>query len=287
MQRRIGIILAAVLVIGGLAWWRWQAVRQNNNHAIRGSGIIEITEVDVAFEVPGTVAERYVDEGSLLDKGEPIARLDDREYRLHVERAAAAKAATESRYQMVLKGPRGQEIDQAFAALEAAEAELDTQQREYQRLKSLYDSAVVSRAEFDRVSTMLAAAQAARDQARAQLDMLKEGFRAEEIEQARSLLREAEKALALAELNLSRCQLFAPIAGRVLSKNREAGETVPAVATARTTRDVWPTRPSLQVQRAGSVVGEIVEKAFGSGLSNTAGRPGRLTKWAKRASHCT
>src|SRR6266403_6010602 len=102
MQRRIGIILVITLVIAAIAWWRWTAVREGSNHAIRGSGIIEITEVDVAFEVPGTIAERYAEEGALLDKGEPIARLDDREYQLQVERATAAKAASEARYQLLL-----------------------------------------------------------------------------------------------------------------------------------------------------------------------------------------
>ena len=46
--------------------------------------------------------------------------------------------------------------------------------------------------------------------------MLKEGYRTEEVEEGRARLREAEKTLELAELNLSRCQLFAPLAGRVL-----------------------------------------------------------------------
>src|SRR3989442_923886 len=121
MQRRVGIIVAVVVLAAAVGWWRWKAVTDNANHAIKGSGIIEVTEVDVAFEVPGTIAERYVDEGALRDKGEPIARLDDREYRLHVERVTAAKVAAEARYRMVLKGPRGQEIDQALAAVEAAE----------------------------------------------------------------------------------------------------------------------------------------------------------------------
>src|SRR5713226_9424141 len=120
MQRRVIVLIVTVVVVV-VAWWRWRAVKQDTNHAIKGSGIIEVTEVDVAFEVAGTIAERYVDEGALRDKGEPIARLDDREYRLQVERATAAKAAAEARYRMVLKGPRGQEIDQAVAALEAVE----------------------------------------------------------------------------------------------------------------------------------------------------------------------
>ena len=116
MKRRVVLVGLAVVVVGAIAWWRWTVARQNRVSAIKGSGIIEITEVDVAFEVPGTVAERFVEEGALADRGEPIARLDDREYRLQVERATAAKAAADARYRLVLKGPRAQEIDQALAA---------------------------------------------------------------------------------------------------------------------------------------------------------------------------
>jgi len=256
MSRRIGIVVLVLLVIGAVTWWRWATVAHNANHAIKGSGIIEITEVDVAFEVPGTIAERFVDEGVLLDKGEPIARLDDREFRLQVERAAAAKAAAEARYQMMLKGPRGQEIDQALAAVEAAEADFTMQQREFERLKKLHETHVVSQGEFDRVNATFAAAQSARDQARARLAMLKEGYRTEEVEEARARLRESEKSLALADLNLSRCQLFAPIAGRVLSKNREAGETVPVGASIVTLGDL--THPWLNLYIGERDLGKVV-----------------------------
>ena len=246
MRRSIRIILPIILLAAGAAaLWRWRLAMENANHAIRGSGMIEVTEVDVAFEVPGTIVERYADEGALLDKGEPIARLDDREYRLHVERATAARNAAAARYRLVLKGPRGQEIDEALAALEAADSVLENQRRDFERVKSLYDSHVVSRAEFDHVLTARAAAQAQRDAARARVDMLKEGFRTEDIETARAQLHETEKALEIAQLNLSRCQLFAPIAGRVLSKNREVGETVPAGASIVTIGDL--TRPWLNL----------------------------------------
>ncbi len=245
MSRRIRFVLLAALVgIGGAAWqWFHRSSRAGTD--ITGSGIIEITEVDVAFEVPGTIVERRVDEGAWLDKGEPIARLDDREYRLHVDRATAAKAAANARYQLVLTGPRAQDIDQALAAVEAADSDLATQQRDFERIKSLFDRRVVSQSEFDRANFSMTAARANRDKAHAVLDMLKEGSRTEEIEEARARLREADKALDLAELNLARCQLFAPIAGWVLSKNREAGEMVPTGASIVTLGDL--TRPWLNL----------------------------------------
>ncbi|MFN8624648.1 MAG: efflux RND transporter periplasmic adaptor subunit [Candidatus Binatia bacterium] len=244
IQRRVAIVVA-IVVVGASLWWRWQTARGHPGGVIRGSGIIEVTEVDVSFEVPGTISERAAEEGALLDKGEPVARLDDREYRLRVERAAAAKSAAEAHYRLMLKGPRGQEIDQALVAVEAMDSDLITQQREFDRIRELYNTQIVSQAEFDRIKATLTSAQAARDKAKAQLSMLREGYRTEEIEGGRARLREAEKALELAELNLSRCQLFAPMAGRVLSKNREVGETVPAGTPIITLGDL--TRPWLNL----------------------------------------
>jgi len=238
MPRRLVPVILVVAVVIALGVWRWRAVSERNQTAIRGSGIIEVTQVDVAFEVPGRMVERYADEGAMLDRGEPVARLDDREYRLQVERASAAKAAAEAHYRMLMKGPRAQEVDQALAALESAESDFRLQQREQKRIADLFKDGVVSQGELDRANTALAGAQAARDRAQSQLDMLREGFRTEEIEQARALMHQAEKQLELAQLNLDRCQLFAPAAGRVLSKSREPGEMVQPGTTIVTIGDL-------------------------------------------------
>jgi HlyD family secretion protein len=227
MRRRV--IAAVVLILigaGGLVAWRWYAIANGARTAIRGSGIIEVTQVDAAFEVPGRMIERFVDEGVMVDGGEPIARLDDREYRLQVERASAAKAAAEARYAMMLRGMREQEVDQALAALESAESTLHLQQLEYERVAKLAAGGIVSQNELDQAATNLTTARKAQERAAAQLAMLREGFRTEEIEEARARVTQAQAELALAELNLARCQLFAPMAGRVLSKSREPGEMV-------------------------------------------------------------
>lgn len=225
-MRRLVWVAILIAVVAAGAWWWWQEREQERQWAIRGSGIVEVTEVDVAFEVPGTIVARFVDEGAAVDKGEPIAQLDEREYRLQVERARAAKAAAEARYALLTRGAREQEVDQALAALESAEADFQLRQRDFARIEELFRRGIAAQADFDRARTARSAAQAARDAARSRLNMLKEGFRTEEIEEGRARLREAEKALEVAELNLSRCRLFAPITGRVLSKNREVGETV-------------------------------------------------------------
>jgi HlyD family secretion protein len=226
--RTVVALVLLVIAVAGLAAWRWYTVANGQRTAIRGSGIIEVTQVDAAFEVPGRMVERFVDEGVMIDGGEPIARLDDRQYRLQVDRAIAAKAAAEARYQMMLTGARAQEIDQALAALEAAESSLHLQQLEYERIAKLKAGGIVSQNELDQAATNLTNAGKAQERAAAQLGMLREGSRTEEIAEARARLNQAQAELDLAELNLAHCMLFAPMAGRVLSKSREPGEMVQA-----------------------------------------------------------
>jgi HlyD family secretion protein len=222
------IVVLALIVLGVAGWlgWQWYSGADRQRAAIRGSGIIEVTQVDAAFEVAGRMVERFVDEGAMIDGGEPIARLDDREYRLQVDRAIAAKAAAEARYQMMMQGARAQEIDQALAALESAESSLHLQQLEYDRITKLKSGGIVSQNELDQAATNLTNAHKAQERAAAQLAMLREGNRIEEIEEARARLNQAQAELEIAELNLARCKLFAPLAGRVLSKSREPGEMV-------------------------------------------------------------
>jgi membrane fusion protein YbhG len=227
MRTRV-LVAVALIAIGaaGVAGWRWYRHANGGERAITGSGIIEVTQVDAAFEVPGRMVERFVDEGAMVDGGEPIARLDEHEYRLQVERARAAREAADARYKMMVRGSREQEIDQALAALESAESTVRLEEREYDRISALAAKGIVSQDELDKVASARTGARTARDRAEAQLAMLREGFRTEEIQEARARLAQASAELDLAELNLARCKLYAPLAGRVLSKSREPGEMV-------------------------------------------------------------
>jgi RND family efflux transporter MFP subunit len=46
-------------------------------------------ESDLAFRVPGKIAERLVDAGAIVKKGDALARLDDTDFRLQVDQAEA------------------------------------------------------------------------------------------------------------------------------------------------------------------------------------------------------
>ncbi len=82
-------------------------------------------ESDLAFRVPGKVAERFVDAGAMVRKGDPLARLDDADLRLQVE--------------------------QADADYSSAKAALDQQQAEERRIDTLKVHGWTSAADVDKI----------------------------------------------------------------------------------------------------------------------------------------
>ncbi|RME38459.1 MAG: HlyD family efflux transporter periplasmic adaptor subunit [Thermoflexia bacterium] len=93
--------------------------------SLSASGFIEGTEVRIAPEVGGRVAEVLVDEGDPVAIGQVLVRLDDALLRARREEAEAAVAAARANLARVRAGARPAEIAAARAALAQAEAERD------------------------------------------------------------------------------------------------------------------------------------------------------------------
>jgi RND family efflux transporter MFP subunit len=53
-------------------------------------------ETDLAFRVAGKIAERLVDAGAEVKRGEPLARLDDADFRLQLEQAEAERGSAKA-----------------------------------------------------------------------------------------------------------------------------------------------------------------------------------------------
>jgi HlyD family secretion protein len=295
---RAKLPILAILIFfaggGGFAYWHYYMPRVVADGQIRVSGNIETTEAQVAFKIPGRVVERLVDEGDMVKEGQLVAKLDTadlqcnvdlRKAELGVAKAALAALEAGSRPQEIAAaksawekaahaltdleaGSRPQEIAAAEAALAAADADVGRLRADFRRTSELYQRKTVSAEDYDAAKTAYDVAVAKRNQSAEQLKLVKEGFRKEQIEQARSALaqakaqydltkegprqedidqgrarvRQADAALKLAETQLGYATVFAPLTGVVLSKNIEPGEYVSpgtAVVTVGDLRNVW------------------------------------------------
>jgi HlyD family secretion protein len=220
------IIVAFGLGLASCGLWKG---RTGGNIVI--SGNIELTQVDIAFKIPGKLIELPIDEGAPVAKGTILARLDtvqterqrDRDQaalrsaetmlvqqRTAIEyqrasleadlavRQAAVKQA-EARLQEFLSGSRKQEIEEARAAAQAAGTEHVLAQSDWERAQSLYKTDDISTAQRDQYKARFDSSAAALRQAEERLALVTEGPRTEQIDAARAQLDQARASVKVSD----------------------------------------------------------------------------------------
>lgn len=245
------------------------------------SGTLEAyKEVSVAFELSGLVEKASFEVGDTVFQNQVLSKLDSANYVLQLEQAnnsiakaqsglknaAAAMAGAEASLSSAeaqissaaaslnktVKGARQQELDQARTKVERAQAALVKSRTDAARVQSLYEQGVATKEEQERAQLALTNASKDVEDARNALSLLEEGATKEDLETAKSGVRQAQAAKASAaaelqqaeaahdqastqyeqaivakkeaELSLSKTSLKSPISGVVLEKKVTAGE---------------------------------------------------------------
>lgn len=152
--------------------------------------VVARTRAAVSSKVPGRLAYLGVSEGSFVNNGDIIARLENGDYQAQVAEATANVATS-----------RAQQVE--------AEADRDQQQQDAKRLRDIrvQNKQLVSQQEVDAAETRLATAEA-------------------RVKAAAARVAAADAALRFAHVNLDNTQIRAPFTGTVLRKEAEVGEVV-------------------------------------------------------------
>jgi HlyD family secretion protein len=237
-RRFIPIILAAVLVVGGLVYWLvWWETRQPDN-TLRLAGHMEATETDLAFKVSGIIEYIFFQEGDSVSMKQIVAGLEAKDLRDEVDRARAALAASKANLAKFERGYRPQEIKEAEAQMGKTKADLGNKKLDYERYENLFRRKVVPGISRDKFEADYLMAKEAHKSAVAQYSMLKEGYRAEDIDQARGQFKEAQASLELALTRLSYGTINSPVNGVVLVRSMEPGMTAAVGAPVLTLGDM-------------------------------------------------
>ena len=181
--------------------------------------IVADSKVTVFSKVPGKLVSIFVDEGSKAQKGDVIAKIEDKELRLQMKQAeAAVEAATaglEQARSLSEVRVRSQ-IAQAQAGFSRAEAALN-------QVKDLAEKRTMS--QLEQAEAGLAAL-------KANLKKIKDGARTEEKRQIEATVQQAKAGLDNAKANLERIEnLFA--AGAISKQTLDATRTGATVAEAQ------------------------------------------------------
>ena len=173
--------LAAVLLVSGCS-------NQDKHEETFLWGQADATEVDVNTKVPGRLVELYVKEGSLVHKGDVLAKIDAREQN-------ALKAAAKAK------------VEEARAASLKARANLEQSERDVARYASLYQSGAVSREIYENYSS--------------QRDVYAATYK-----QSEAALIAAAEAYKQSDIHLGETNIIAPFDGIVTTKYSDLGAMI-------------------------------------------------------------
>jgi HlyD family secretion protein len=226
MKKKI-IILALLIIAAGVAgYFYFKKQHTPASDRVRVSGNIEITDVEVSFKIPGRVEKRLVSEGEMVKSGQEVARLDSQDLAQEIAQRQAQVGSAQAALTELKTGSRPEEIAQAEAVLERAQADGARAKLELDRQKKLYEREVISTREYDLAKTTFDGNEARIREAKEILTLVRKGPRQEKIDQAKAGLEQARQALALAQTRMSYSVLMSPLTGIVLSENIEPGEFV-------------------------------------------------------------
>jgi len=227
----------------------------------RGQLLVRLDDQQLTAELRRAEATLRASEAQLRD-----LRAGARPQEIREAEATAARA--DAQLADLRAGSRREEIEQARAAVDNATATRVWTARDYDRTKELFGRDLVAAQEVDRMRQATEVAVANEKSAREKLALLEAGAREHEIEAARQAARaarerlqllragprleavaaaeaqvaEARAATALGRARLDETRLTSPIAGLVLRKNMEVGETASpgaSILTLMDPSDVW------------------------------------------------
>lgn len=277
-SRVILLAFVALLVAAtGIFGWKWY-FGGGPRDSLTLYGNVDIRQVDLAFRVEGRIAAVLVDEGDKVRDGDLLARLDTDLLTQARDQAAADLAVQQANLTRVERGYRAEEVAQARAALQAAEAQARNARINLHRVEALRRTNAVAQKELDNAVARDSEAAAQQRSAADNLTMLASGYREEDILAQRAAVQAAQARLAQAQTRLDDAVLYAPQGGVVLTRAREAGAIVQAGQTVYTLTLTQPTwlrvyvaEPQLGLIRPGMPVQVMVDAAPGKTFPGTVG----------------
>lgn len=208
----IAAVVAVLVISWGVARWRGPILPGYEvasgpmvQNVVATGRVAALSRVQVGAEIAGLVLERRVMEGDHVAPGDVLVTLRARDLEARRDEALAALAAL-----------REAERPDAEARLRQANAELAQAERELARRRELGEQQLVARESVEQAAQTVVAARAAADQARVAAAALNGGARE----------AQARERVAAAEADLARAVIRSTVAGIVLVRNVEPGDTV-------------------------------------------------------------
>jgi HlyD family secretion protein len=224
-MKRTRLVVASVVLVSAAASATWWLVgRDSRQRELVLYGDVDLRQVELAFNNNERIAAVLVQEGDRVKRGQILARLDTSRLEPQVAQAEALAAAQREAVERLHNGSRPQEIAEARANVESAQADAINARGQYERLETLAANSVLSQQDLENAKAAVAVAEAKLAMNQKALDLVIVGPRKEDIGQAEAVLRADRAQAAFLRQELADAQLVAPVDAVVRTRLMEPGE---------------------------------------------------------------
>ena len=238
------IILIVMIIIGG--WFGISKYTHAQHHEETDDAQIEADIIPVIPRVSGYVEEVRVKDNQVVQKGDTLIIIDDRDYQIALQQAEAALATAKSNVAASRANTAAarsgiatsrQGVATIDAQIEAAKINVTRATQDFNRYQNLIQDHSITQQQFEK-------AQAAKQLAEKQLDILlqqkkqastqtgvvssQSNATAQTISVAESMVKQREVEVEEAKLKLSYTIITAPESGRVSRVNVQEGQLLQA-----------------------------------------------------------
>jgi multidrug resistance efflux pump len=219
----IALLLAAI----GPLFAFYILVSMNNYHPSSSDVRVfqRIVQIVPHITTPGRVEEIIAEPNTPIKKGDVIFKIDPQPFQFEVGRLEAALAAAEQSVPQLKSS-----LDQASAAVEKANVQLNLAKSDFDRQKELFDKNVVAQAVLDRASRNMETAQQAVVEARAGEDRARLAYQSN-IGSENTAVAQVRQQLAQANYNLDESVVRAPCDGFSTNLQLVPGAVVSSAAS--------------------------------------------------------
>jgi membrane fusion protein (multidrug efflux system) len=234
LSSRTKLILFTVAIVVLLMVGAWYIRHQTYGQYFQETNDAQIMAdaVAIAPRVNGYVSEVLVADNEDVRAGQPLARIDARDYQAQVEQARAQIAQAQAGIENARASISEQRaaIEEAQAQLAAARAKAAHDAAEVARYAPLAASGAETRQQLSqlRLAATQSAQQVRQEAAAVEMQRRRLGTIETQIRQSEAQARGSRAQLSSADVNLGATLLRAPIAGRVGNKSVTPGQYVQA-----------------------------------------------------------
>src|SRR3984893_12846994 len=229
-RRRILIIGAAIgslAIFFGVRYWLYASVHEDTDDAY----VTGYTH-QISSRITGTVEQVLVDDNWHVTAGQPLLKLDPRDYQVALEKDRASYV--QARAQLVQASAQiplaEAQLAQAQAQADSSKANSDYLQRTFERNRQLFyqGRGVISKQDLDTAESLAETSVATYKANLAAVNVAKENVKVAHA-QEEAAHPQANAAMAQvknSELQLSYCTIVAPVSGRIAQKTVQTGNRV-------------------------------------------------------------